>query len=129
MLEDATYRKWTMPFFPGSYAEGDWYKGSRMRFLARNAEGKLEGMVANIAENKPYEFLSIKHIGVVKDGNANLESDQTKAWEGAFENYTFKETDGVTELQIELNTDETYGDMFNGMWPKALNILKELCEV
>jgi uncharacterized protein YndB with AHSA1/START domain len=129
MLEDATYRKWTAPFGPGCYAEGDWSKGSRMRFLARNEEGKLEGMIADIAENKPYEFLSIKHIGMMKDGNEDLESEQIQTWKDAFENYTLKEANGVTELQIDLNVDDAFADMFNDMWPKALHILKELCEV
>ena len=59
MLDDKTYREWAKEFHVGSYYEGSWEKGSEIRFLAANEEGKLEGMLSKIKENIPYQFISI----------------------------------------------------------------------
>ncbi|MCC6866500.1 MAG: SRPBCC domain-containing protein [Ignavibacteria bacterium] len=124
MLEDKTYRIWTEAFHPGSYAVTDWQKGSKAKFLG--PEGS--GMVSRIAENIPNEFLSIEHLGMIVNGVEDTNSDEVKAWAGAHENYTFNNSNGGTELIIEMDSDEKYSDMFNGMWPKALEKLKELSE-
>ena len=129
MLDDATYRIWTEVFNPtGSYYVGDWNKGSKILFVGPDKEGKKRGMVSMIEENKPYEFLSIKHVGIIKDGIEDTTSDAIKGWTPAFENYTFKDVSGATELLIDVDTNDEYGELFKGMWPKALEKLKELAE-
>ena len=59
-----TYPEWTAAFAEGSRAETDWQKGSKVMFL----DAKNSGMVSVIAENKPNEFMSIKHLGIIKNG-------------------------------------------------------------
>jgi hypothetical protein len=129
MLEDKTYRIWTEPFSPGSYYVGDWSKGSKILFLAPGENGEM-GMVSRIKENRMYEYISIEHVGVVQDGKENTSSDEAKGWSGAFENYTFNEKDGSTELLIDLSGDiaDEYKEMFKDMWPKALQKLRHLAE-
>lgn len=124
MLDDATYRQWTAPFDPDSRYEGSWEQGSDIRFLGPNKDGKLEGMIARIAENRPHEFISIQHLGELKDGKPTDE----EPWEGVFENYTFEEVDGGTKLTVEVDSDEKYASMFDDLWPKALDKLKQLAE-
>ena len=129
MLSDKTYRIWTEPFMPGSYYKGDWSKGSKILFLGPNPEtGKEGGMVSRIAENKLYEFVSIEHLGIINDGVEDTTSDEVKKWTPAFENYTFKEKNGTTEVIVEMDIHADYKEMFEGMWPKALQKLKELAE-
>jgi uncharacterized protein YndB with AHSA1/START domain len=129
MLEDATYREWTAPFNEGSYYKGDWTKGSEIIFLGPDPEtGKEGGMVSRIAENKKYEFISIEHLGIIKDGVEDTTSEEVKKWTPAFENYTFKEKNGTTEVIVEMDINDEYKEMFEGMWPKALQKLKELAE-
>lgn len=129
MLEDATYREWTAPFNEGSYYKGDWSKGSKIIFLGPDPKtGKEGGMVSRIAENKLYEFISIEHRGIINDGVEDTTSDEVKKWTPAFENYTFKEKDGITEVIVEMNIQADYKEMFEEMWPKALQKLKELAE-
>ncbi|HEY4512026.1 MAG TPA: SRPBCC domain-containing protein [Candidatus Paceibacterota bacterium] len=129
MLEDATYREWTKAFNVGSYYKGDWSKGSKMLFLGPDPEtGKEGGMVSRIAENRLHEFISIQHLGMIKDGVEDTTSDEVKKWTPAFENYTFKDADGGTELLVEMDTNAEYKEMFSAMWPKALEILKKLAE-
>jgi hypothetical protein len=129
MLDDATYREWTADFSPGSYYEGDWSKGSKIVFLGPDPQtGEIGGMVSRIAENKPYEFISIQHVGMIKNGVEDTTSEEVKKWFPAFENYTFKEHNGVTEVLIDLDSLDEYADMFNEMWAKSLDKLKQLAE-
>ncbi len=51
-----------------------------------------------------------------------------KKWAPSFENYTFIAKDSKTELQVDLDIADEWKDMFEDMWPKALEKLKELCE-
>nr|MBA2421736.1 SRPBCC domain-containing protein [Chitinophagales bacterium] len=118
-------RKWTGAFQEGSYAETDnWKEGSKVLFL----DGKRNGMVSQVAANRPNEFMSFKHLGEVKDGVEDTTSEKVKQWTGGMENYTLKETNGVTELQVEMDITEEYKDYFANTWPKALEQVKALSE-
>lgn len=128
MLNDKTYREWTRAFHDGSYYEGSWEKGSEIRFMAPNDEGKMEGMFSRIKENDKYKFVSIEHLGMIKDGVVDTTSEEVKKWTPSFENYTFTEKDGKTEVKIEMDVAEEYESMFEEMWPKALKALKTLSE-
>lgn len=127
MLEDASYREWTAAFNPGSYYKGSWEQGSKIQFLGPDPEGKSEegGMFAEIAENRPHEFVSIKMLGEIRDG---VETPYGEDAEG-YENYTFVDKDGSTELLIDLKgIPDEYVEMFEDMWPRALEKLKEIIE-
>lgn len=131
MLADETYRQWTSAFHEGSYFEGSWEKGSKIRFLAVDG-GKVGGMTSRIAENIPYEYISIEHLGEVIDGQDDTTSEQAKQWAGAHEDYKFEEQNGTTKLTVEMysavDMDEDMKKMFEQMWPKALLKLKDLVE-
>ena len=128
MLGEATYRQWTEAFAPGSHFVGSWEQGADIKFLAPDDKGAMEGMVSRIRENRPYEYISIEHLGVAQGGKDDTSSEAIKGWAGAFENYTFKETDGRTEVLVEMDTADEHQEMFQNMWPNALKKLKELAE-
>jgi uncharacterized protein YndB with AHSA1/START domain len=128
MLGVETYRTWTEPFMPGSHYVGDWDAGSRILFLAPDETGELSGMVSRIKENRRYEYVSIEHLGVVREGKEDTTSEEVRNWAGALENYLFKDLGGRTELTVEMDTTTEYRDMFESTWPKALQRLKELAE-
>jgi uncharacterized protein YndB with AHSA1/START domain len=128
ILEDETYRIWTAAFMPGSHYIGDWSQGSRILFLGPGESGEMSGMVSRIKENRPYEYVSIEHIGIVQGGKEDTSSEEVKSWAGALENYTFKDLGGRTEVLVEMDTNEEYREMFQNTWPKALERLKELAE-
>jgi hypothetical protein len=132
MLNEATYKDWTTVFSPdgssGNY-KGSWDKGSKILFVGTNPEtGKEGGMVSRIAENKPNEFVSIEHLGIITDGVEDTTSEEARKWSPAFENYTFKEENGVTELLVDMDSADELADEFEKSWPKALERLKELSE-
>lgn len=128
MLGEDTYRKWTEVFASGSHYKGDWKKGSKILFLAPDESGKMGGMVSRIKENRKYQFISIEHLGIIENGKEDTSSEAVEEWAGALENYTFKEQNGKTKVLVEMDTDEEYEEMFQDMWPKALQKLKELSE-
>jgi Activator of Hsp90 ATPase homolog 1-like protein len=124
LIGEESFRKWTSAFAEGSHAKTDWKKGSKALFL----DSKNEGMVSTIAENIPNEFLSIKHLGIVKNGVEDLDSAETREWAGSLENYTLKTVNGKTELTIDMDVTEEHKDYFKNTWPKALDKLKKLAE-
>jgi uncharacterized protein YndB with AHSA1/START domain len=127
MLADATFREWTAVWAEGSHYVGDWSEGSKILFLAPGEKGS-SGMVSRIRANRPHEFISIEHLGVVEGGKEDTSSDAVAGWAGALENYTLREADGGTDVLIEMDSVEEYREMFETTWPKALEKLKELAE-
>jgi len=129
MLADESYRKWTEPFSKGSYYKGSWDKGSKILFLAER-EGGDSGMVSRIKENIPGQFVSIEHLGMIKNGEEITTGPEVDPWKGALENYTFETTDGGTTLKVDMHgaDDPQMEAYFKDIWPKALQALKALCE-
>jgi len=121
---DETYPKWTAPFMEGSRAETDWEQGGKIHFLGPDGNG----MVARIKKSDPYSAMYFEHLGVVKDGVEDTESEKAKKWAGAEENYTLEKTDGKTELTVETDIAEEYLESFEKAWPEALLKVKELSE-
>ena len=124
MLEPGTYRAWTSAFAEGSYYEGGWERGDRIRFLGPGGSG----ITSVIEESRPFEFLSIRHLGEIRDGVEDMESEAVRAWTPAFENYTFEDEGGSTRLKIDLDTTPEWETAMNDAWPKGLGKLKELAE-
>jgi uncharacterized protein YndB with AHSA1/START domain len=125
VLQDPeTYRAWTAAFCEGSTFEGSWAQGERIRFLAPNGSG----MVAEIAENRPHERLSIKLLGTLEGGREDLDSPAVRAWAPAFETYTFTPVAGGTELRVDQDTSPEAEPFLRAAWPKALDRLKALAE-
>ncbi len=59
-----SYRIWTSAFAEGSHFKGSWEQGSKIQFLSPSGDG----MVAEIAENRGNEFISIRHLGFIANG-------------------------------------------------------------
>ena len=128
-LDDiTTYEQWTAKFNPTSTYEGSWKKGEKMYFTGTDENGKRGGMISEIAENKPYEFVSIRHYGILDGDNEITSGEQVDNWAGSLENYSFQESNGITTVKVEMDTMDDYIDYFKESWPKALNILKKIAE-
>jgi len=126
-----TYSEWTAPFIEGlpdgsesKVVTDNWKKGSKVLF----SDGKGNGMVSRVDENLPNKYMSFKHLGEIKDGVEDTTSEKVKDWAGTSENYTLKETDGATEVIVDMDFNDEFAEMFKNIWPKALKRLKELAE-
>jgi hypothetical protein len=104
--------------------ESDWQIGGRTLFLG--SEGN--GMVSTIDQLKENEIMSFKHLGMIKDGIEDLESEEVKKWVGSLETYTLENVEEKTKLSIELDIDESHREYFMEVFPKALGLVKELSE-
>jgi uncharacterized protein YndB with AHSA1/START domain len=124
MLQPATYEQWTSVFCEGSRFEGSWDQGSKIRFL----DPKGAGMVAEIAEHRPADFVSIRHLGFIDNGVEDTTSEAIKAWAPCYEKYTFTSEAGGTRVQVDIDVVPEYEAFMSDTWPRALAQLKGLCE-
>jgi len=124
----STYKEWTSLFNPTSSYDGSWNKGSKILFVGTDENGKKGGMVSEIAENIPNQFVSIRHCGLIKDDKEITEGPDVEKWAGGFENYSFEEDNGITTVSVDLETPKDFVDYMNQTYPKALTKLKEICE-
>ena len=62
-----SYEQWTAKFNPTSTYEGSWEKGSKMLFVGTDDKGKKAGMVSEIFDVIPNQFVSIRHYGLVQN--------------------------------------------------------------
>lgn len=125
LWDDASYRNWTSVFAEGSYAKTEnWKEGSKVLFLSPDGDG----MVSKVASNKPNKFMSFEHLGVIKNGVEDTESESVKGWAGAKENYTLTDENGKTKLVVDLESTDEFKDYFIKTFPVALEKVKELAE-
>lgn len=125
MLDPEGYRDWTSAFCEGSTYEGRWDVGSRILFLAPNGDG----MVSEIAEHRPAEFVSIRHKGMISQGVEDTSSEQARAWHSAYENFAYADLpDGGCRVTVTLDTEPGYEAFMLDTYPRALARLKARCE-
>ena len=124
LWSDETYRQWTAPFGEGSRVESDFKEGSKALFLGDNGHG----MVSQVIANRPYEFMSFRHLGEVKNGVEDTESEKVKAWAGAMEDYTLEENGEETILSVEIDVTENDAETMKKVFPEAFRKVKELAE-
>lgn len=124
LWEDTTYRQWTSAFHEGSYALSSWKEGARVHFMGPGGDG----MFSEIAKLIPNEYMAFRHLGVMKNGKEQPETEETKAWAGAMETYTLKENGSTTELSVSVDVTDTHVNYFNEAFPKALAVVKKISE-
>ncbi|RYF88307.1 MAG: SRPBCC domain-containing protein [Chitinophagaceae bacterium] len=126
--DKSTYEYWTAVFNPTSTFEGSWSKGSKIRFVGTDANGKKAGMASEVVENIAAELVDIRHYGFL-DGDTEITTgEQAEKWAGGHEVYNYSEHNGVTTILVELDTIDEYLDYFKEKYPHALNKLKEIAE-
>lgn len=124
MLDADGYRHWTQPFAEGSHYVGRWQAGEKIRFMSPSGDG----MVSEIAELRPDEFVSIRHLGYVSQGVEDTQSEAVRAWAPAYENYGFQATPSGTRLVADQDATPEFEAYLRAGWPKTLQRLKALYE-
>jgi hypothetical protein len=125
MIDQDSYQKWVKAFSANSKFIGEWKQGETILFFDPN----LGGSKAILEIFDPYNEILARHFSIVdKNQNENNDDQMTKKWIGSTERYSFIEVENNTKLEIEMTVDETFSKMFNTSWPKALEIIKSLCE-
>jgi len=123
MFDPIAYRDWTRAFAEGSYFEGSWEQGRRLRFL----DPRGFGMEAVVDENRAHELLSLRLVGEIREGRPVAGSRLNI--EPARERYVFAATPAGTRLGVHLQSwDDGFTDFLQATWPPALQRLKALAE-
>ncbi len=129
ITESEKYKIWAGVFSPGSYFEGGWNKGDKILFLGTNEDGTKSGMISEIAESAYPSYISIQHKGYILNNVEDTTSDAIKAWAPAYENYSIEKIDDMTtRFTLDMDSEDQYFEMFNELWPKAAQVLKEVVE-
>lgn len=124
MLAKDAYERWTGAFHEGSTYEGGWDEGQEIRFVGPGEDGRTSGLIGTIVESRPAELVSIRYDGEIDHGVVSRESPIV----GLRESYAFRETDGVTTLDVELEVPDEWAASMRGMWSEAVIVLKRLAE-
>lgn len=129
MMDKSIYNDWAKAFSPGSTykIDSEWKKGAHIIFYDPTNKGGTK-VIVEVFE--PYKQVLVKHIDMVDvDGKSTELDDIMKKWIGSTEEYRFIEDDDTnTTLEITIQTDEAFQDMFDDSWPKALELFKAICE-
>ncbi len=99
LWNEQTYTQWKAPFCKGSYEVSDWQEQSKILFLSPGDEG----MYSIIEKKIVNEFMSFKHLGMVKDGIELPPTEETQQWAGALENYRRTEEGANTLLELGMD--------------------------
>lgn len=124
LFEPEGYRAWTAAFCEGSHFVGSWEQGAKIRFLAPSGDG----MSSEIAENRPHEVMSIRHLGMIEKGVEDTTSEKVRAWAPCYENYRLAAVPGGCTVRVSLDTADEWEAYMRDTFPKALALLKDLCE-
>ncbi|WP_114789953.1 hypothetical protein U0035_11555 [Niabella yanshanensis] len=128
LKDKSTYEYWVSVFNPSSTFEGSWEQGSKIIFAGVDEKGKRGGMISEIEEHQPVQFVSIKHYGFL-DGDVEITTgSEVEKWAGGHENYSYQENGGVTTVTVDIDTVDEYVEYFNNNYPAALDKLKEIAE-
>ncbi len=76
-----------------------------------------------IETNLPFEQVSFKHKGEIKNG-----IETSLDWEDSMENYFLNESNGVTELKMDMDIKEEFEKYFIDTFPKAVELIKQISE-
>ena len=123
------FQDWTSVFSPTSQCEGSWEQGTQMHFTSSEADGTSSGLISLVKENIPNELISLAHNGYSENGKMIFEGAQVELLKGAHENYSFQEENRITLLKVETDVLPDWKEYFIKTFPKALEKLKQICEI
>lgn len=127
IMDKSVYPDWAKAWGEGMTYEGTWKMGEAISFL----DDLRGGTKAVIEDMRPHEYIKMKHVAMVDSQNIEVEAadESMKKWIGSQENYYFKEVnENQTTFEVEMVVDESFQQMFDETWPKALQYFKEVSE-
>jgi uncharacterized protein YndB with AHSA1/START domain len=121
-----TYPQWTEAFCAGSDIKGEWHQGEKVWFTGPKPNALFDGMYSEIAEVIPNEFLSIRHLGLIRDSQIVTDGPEIEQWQNALENYYLTANAEGTLLEVKIDINPQWIDYFEQTWPTALQRVSEI---
>ncbi|NAS05210.1 SRPBCC domain-containing protein [Acinetobacter haemolyticus] len=119
-----SYQAWTKFFSPSSTMQSDWKVDGKTYFL----DGEGNGMISTIASIEEPKQLIFKHLGIIQNGQEDIESDEVKSWAGTLEKYFLLESGADTELHVEVDVQPEYIEMMDKGFKQGLEAIKQMSE-
>lgn len=112
------FKQWTQVFNPTSDYSGFFGLGEEILF--HDADGN--GMLTLISKYEVNKIIEFTYIASFNNGHKTLFETTEN-----YERYTFSSNeDNTVILDIDLNIPDDYVEMFEAMWPIAINYIQEL---
>lgn len=122
LWQDETFRDWAGLIDPGTYMRGVLKEGSEVEFISAENGYGVTSLVEKLVEG---EILLLRHHADTQDSG---KEDREKQWTGGAESYTLSEKNDTTTLTVAFDVPSELEEMFNDLYPKALNRVKQLAE-
>jgi hypothetical protein len=120
-----SYTKWTKPFMEGCYYETESFsKGNEIKFLAPNGDG----MISKIADLQSQDYVAFEHLSMLEKGKESSFKTDGDAHQ-YIESYQLIENEKSVTLIAKVDTLESWVEMMNNSFPKALQIVKKISEL
>ncbi|EKU56700.1 hypothetical protein ACINWC323_2620 [Acinetobacter sp. WC-323] len=119
-----SYPEWTKFFACDSTMQSDWKVGGKTYF----GDGKGNGMVSTIESLDEPKQVVFKHLGMIQNGQEDLESEEIKTWAGALEKYMLFDFNGETQLHVEVDIQPEHAEFMNKGFDQGLAMVKHLAE-
>jgi uncharacterized protein YndB with AHSA1/START domain len=86
-------------------------------------------MISEIAVCEHLTYISIKHLGMIKDEEEDYTSEHAMMFANKHENYRLEKLgERNTRFHVEMELDEVYSELMEEQWNQALVQLKAVCE-
>jgi hypothetical protein len=127
IMDRSVYAYWAKAWGEGMAYEGEWKQGGHISFFDKT-KGRTKVYIEELNRN---DSIKSKHVAMVNPKNVEIEptEEMMKKWIGSREEYYFiKDGKARTTLEVVLEVDPVFQEMFDKAWPKALEYFKEVCE-
>jgi hypothetical protein len=126
MLDDNDYRAWAKVWHEGSQFRGSWTPGTEIIFC----DDTGAGIAADVVANDPGVYVETRPKYELGPGS-EPRLEHAAMWVDSRECYTLSPQGEGCLLEINLEAPhmpDAMGDYMAESWPKALLLIKELCE-
>ena len=121
LWEDKTFRDWGNIIDEGQYMVGELAEGNEVQFIS--SEGL--GVTSFVKKLIPHEYVSFKQVADTMDSGKR---EREKEWTGGKESFELAETNGITNLTVNIDIPPGLEEIFQDRFPKALERVKILAE-
>lgn len=122
LWDDITFRDWANIIDEGTYMKGIMKEGNEIEYIS-SVNGY--GVTSLVEKLIPNEFALFRHSADTKENGQKV---REKEWTGGAESYSLTEKNRVTTLIVKMDVPLELEEMFNSIFPKALERIKTLAE-
>ena len=121
LFDDKTFRDWGSIIDEGQYMVGELAEGNEVQFIS--SEGL--GVTSFVEKLIPHEYIAFKQVADTMDSG---KQEREKEWTGGKESFELAETNGITNLTVNIDIPPGLEEIFQDRFPKALERVKILAE-